>query len=128
VKQINNNKNPWHHLVGGLLALLFLIFGSSAHIPIADAIADSCGHTKQHQYDYTAEAEETLEEKQEELGSHQTGLGAFVRKHLVSILKETSCRVYDIKIRIQVKFLELLPRHHQEILLATGRIHSLLPG
>jgi hypothetical protein len=118
----------WHHLTGGLLALVFLIFGSSAHIPIANALTDAHDRHDQHQYDYTAEAEESLEEKQEEVEHLQSSLFSLARKYSQVLIHVTRCRLFEVQTSSQAKYLDLIPRHYLDILLATGRLYSGLPG
>jgi septal ring factor EnvC (AmiA/AmiB activator) len=115
----------WHHLTASLLALVFLIFGSSAHIPIANALHDA---HDQHQYDYTAEAEESLEEKQEEVEHLQSSLFSLARKYSQVLIHVTRCRIFEVQTSSQAKYLDLIPRHYLDILLATGRLCSGLPG
>ena len=104
------------------------MLGTSLYIPIADALCDDSSTVVQKSYDYSAEAEETLEENEESVEDMGSSLKAAIRKYFITIHQTQQAR-HLVSIQMcKARAFETQPRPLSDLLLITGRIHSALPG
>ena len=104
------------------------MLGTSLYIPISEALCDDSSTVVQKSYDYSAEAEETLEENEESTAGIDGSLKAAIRRHFIAGHQTQQAR-HLVSIQMsKARAFETQPRPLSDLLLITGRIHSTLPG
>lgn len=118
----------WKQNFAALLAFVFLVFGTSIHIPLAEAFAQDPVEVAHKHCDFTAEAEESLEESEEEINTLTSHIKSVMRKSYIGTIFQVQIRQFASVQLNKAKAITPVEHLFVDVLLATGRLHSILPG